>query len=454
MNTVKDFSGYVNPEKMAEDYLTYYYLKGHEIVFPLNPFSFLKEERILFKLNDFSKLEGVYIPASSNNDVAIVGINANRPITRQRFTAAHELCHHLHDSTRQVSCPINGKKTYIEQFADSFAAALLMPIGALEEQVCKYKNERGFVDFDDVLDIANFFGVSFESCLYRIAYKLFAIEGDTKSEVLKKSISHYKPDKVRKQRHITYAKLYADLIDEYQEQLSYLPSKRAKILFQTDYIYNDSRMEGVNVTIEQASEIVADLRLKTQNSVYCNEEYECYLSIAGHYEMYQKIFANFNQKKVSVFEIFDLNKKLFSCYPYPEYGGSIRQTNTLVMGAKFETVDYHSIYAELTNLEKYVCSYYTLSEHLKISDFVKYVVITHHKLTVIHAFQDGNGRTSRAFMNMQLVRFGIPPIYIFVKDKEEYTSALELADKTGDYEELFELILKCIIRSHIELTKQ
>ncbi|MBQ4253767.1 MAG: ImmA/IrrE family metallo-endopeptidase, partial [Erysipelotrichaceae bacterium] len=87
----KEFS---DPEEMASAYLNEYY-DNLKIEYPINPFQMLKDEGILFYLRDFEKLEGVYIPGFAKNDTAVVGINANRPITRQRFTAAHELCHHL-----------------------------------------------------------------------------------------------------------------------------------------------------------------------------------------------------------------------------------------------------------------------------------------------------------------------------------------------------------------------
>ena len=81
---------YTDPEKMADDYLVKYY-GNQKIEFPINPFQMLKDEGVLFSFMDFKKLEGVYIPASSEDDVPVVGINANRPITRQRYSAAHEL---------------------------------------------------------------------------------------------------------------------------------------------------------------------------------------------------------------------------------------------------------------------------------------------------------------------------------------------------------------------------
>jgi len=272
---------YTDAEKMAEDYLANYFC-NEKIEYPINPFKMLKDEGVLFSLSEFAKLEGVYVPKASADDIPVVGININRPITRQRFTAAHELCHHFRDADRQISCPISGKKTGVELFADKFAAALLMPISELRIQVNKRKNSRNVISLNDVLEIADYFGVSFESCLYRIAYQIHAISGNTEPDELKKRIRKYGPDKVRKSKHLTYAKLYTGLIDCYQEQLSFEPTDYAKILFQSNYIYNDSRMEGLDVSIEEAAEIVTDLRLKTQNSEYCTEENEAFLSIAGH----------------------------------------------------------------------------------------------------------------------------------------------------------------------------
>lgn len=448
-----DVKRIADPEEMAAVYLAKYY-GNDEIEYPINPFQMLKDEGILFSLRNFEKLEGVYIP-QSGDDVPTVGINWNRPITRQRFTAAHELCHHFRDADKQVSCPISGNKIAIERFADQFAAALLMPINELRHQAIKRQKKRKNLAFDDVLEIADFFGVSFESALFRIAYRIHMIDGNTEPGELRKRIRNYQPDKVRKRRHMTSTKLYADLIDAYQEQLSFIPNDFAKNLFQNNYIYNDSRMEGLDVTQEQAAEIVTDLRLHAQNSVYCTEDEskEAYLSIAGHYDMYQEIFAEPVKDSLSVYDSFRLNKELFSYYPHPEFGGSSRQNNTLVIGAKFETVDYHDIFTELGKVDEEVKEFFSKRLEMPMSEYVKHVARTHHRITVIHPFPEGNGRTSRAFMNVQLVRAHMLPIYIKVEEKKEYTDALARADELEDYDELYEILLRLILRTSVDLNR-
>lgn len=72
---------YRDAESMAAAYLAAYFANS-KIKYPLNPFKMLKDEGVEFKICNFNKLEGVYIPAQSQEDISIVGISAKRPITR------------------------------------------------------------------------------------------------------------------------------------------------------------------------------------------------------------------------------------------------------------------------------------------------------------------------------------------------------------------------------------
>ena len=79
------------------------------------------------------------------------------------------------------------------------------------------------------------------------------------------------------------------------------------------------------------------------------------------------------------------------------------------------------------------------------------MIPVHHRITVIHPFPEGNGRTTRAFMNVQLVRAELTPVYIKVEEKKNYIAALEKADTEKSYDDLYEVIFKVMIRSHVEL---
>lgn len=436
---------------LASQYLEMYF-KDKTMTFPINPFQMLSDFGIILSLNCFDKLEGVYIPASGKEDIPIVGINSNRPITRQRFTAAHELCHHLKDSDR-TACPITGKKDCAEKFADNFAAALLMPIKELKEQVKIHIDpSTGYVDFDGVLEISEYFGVSFESCLYRLAFKLRVIEGDTDIDSLRKRSKDFKPENRRKKKKLTYTKLYAQLIDAYSGNFLLRFADHARLVFQKDYIYNDIRLEGISTSLQQAAEIVTDLRVQ-RKSKYRKEEYEPYLSVAGHYEMYQHIFEEAGRRSCSVFEIKPLHQRLYAYYPHPEFGGQFRESDAVITGAKVDVVPYAKIISELMVLEKELPELFDKREQSPLSEFVKGIVRIHHRLTKIHPFPDGNGRTLRAFLNVMLMRGRIYPIYIKVEEKKDYIKALSVADTTGSYDVLYECIFKCLLRSIVDLSK-
>jgi len=438
-----------NAEDLAALYLQRYD-KERGIEYPINPFQMLVDEGVSFAIRDFGKLEGVFIPATDSEDIPIVGININRPITRQRFTAAHELCHFFRDTERQI-CPI-GNKTAAEKFADRFASAVLMPSSELNKQV-DIRKKNGYVDFDGILEIANYFGVSFESCVFRIAYDIHAVQGNTEINELKKRIKNYKPDFQRKSRGYNNVLLYEGLIDSYGYALRFKPNDFAVNVFQNNYIYNDSRMEGVEIDIETAAEIVTDIRLSKQGSQYCNEGNEAFLSIAGHSAMYSYIFEISLSEKCSVFDTLSIHSKLYSCFPYPDFGGKLRDSNTLVLGTKFETVDFKDIVSEMIKIEEAVKKMHEKRKETKISEYIKEAVRIHHRLTVVHTLGDGNGSTWRAFYNAMMIGNNLTPVYIKVEDKDEYLKALSVADEEGEYVLLFECFYRSILRTNVELTR-
>ncbi len=56
----------------------------------------------------------------------------------------------------------------------------------------------------------------------------------------------------------------------------------------------------------------------------------------------------------------------------------------------------------------------------------------HFKLTAIHPFSDGNGRTARLLMNLMLIRFGYPPVAVRPEDRKQYLDALEQGSLSSD----------------------
>lgn len=65
----------------------------------------------------------------------------------------------------------------------------------------------------------------------------------------------------------------------------------------------------------------------------------------------------------------------------------------------------------------------------------------HHRFTQIHPFQDGNGRVARALATLILLRSYLFPFTIKLEQRNEYISALELADN-GDLSSLTAIVTK------------
>jgi Fic family protein len=98
------------------------------------------------------------------------------------------------------------------------------------------------------------------------------------------------------------------------------------------------------------------------------------------------------------------------------------------LGTKFETVDWRNVAAELIKLQKPVEELVEKFGEFSTREYLLQCLKIHHRITQIHPFREGNGRTTIAFMNVQLVRAGLTPIYIKFEEKKNYIAALEKAD--------------------------
>lgn len=445
-----DLSDYFyKPEILAKKVLEIYFSQRIPS-YPIDPFDILKQMNVVYQFRDFKDLEGIYIVPEDEDDIAIVGINNNRPITRQRFTAAHELCHHIKDKNESSICPIDGReKNPIEKYADKFASELLMPTEELKKQVERFEN-NGYVSFENIIYIADYFGVSFEACVFNIAYKLNKVEGDIEPSKLKKRINKFKPDK--KRIELGLKKYDSSLLRNIINSYDYFYNNESKAVwykFKNDFIYNENRLEGVNIDKEDVAEILTDIRIYKQNSEYCKSEYKDIIEVVGHASIYDFLLET--EEPISIFKLLKLHTMLFQFAPYPEAAGKIRNSNNFVTEAKFETVDYNNIINELLKLEEKLKELINKMNSMSTAEYVEEVVKIHHRITVIHPFIDGNGRCSRVMLNWLFKIKGLPPVYLKYENKDHYYEALKEADLNDDYSYLCEVFYREILRSMIQL---
>ncbi len=439
---------------LAQAFLSEYF-HDKQVVYPINPYQMLTELGVPFVFRTFlnTKCEGMYLPAQGEDDIAIVGINAKRPITRQRYTAAHELCHHLKDSHNSYICNLSSRAP-IERYAETFAAELLMPYKEMRRQIERHTSSE-YLTMDQVLEISEYFGVSFLSCLFRVASEFHRIKGRCDCASLKKQAKKYGAEKKRKMLGHTYVQLYAQVIDAGEKCLHMTPNEFVKRKYSSEYVFNDARMEGIDIERGKVAEIVTDIKLYKTDSQYCTEQHENEVAIAGHALMYEYLFSMPADKNFDIFSaLVSLHRQLFSCAPSPEFGGAFRKSNPLVIGAKFDTMDSSKVIPAILELSPVVQRLLEHPDEFSLSQYIEEVAVLHHKLTIVHPFGDGNGRTLRAFMNLLLIRRGLPPIYFKVEDKDEYLGALAQADEDDkSYGQLYEVVFKAILRAQAELTE-
>lgn len=118
-----------------------------------------------------------------------------------------------------------------------------------------------------------------------------------------------------------------------------------------------------------------------------------------------------------------------------ENAGRYRRENVTIKGATHIPPDYLKV-PEL--MEKLVLNYENWNNFHPIIQ----AALLHGELVKIHPFVDGNGRTSRLLMNLDLMNHGFNPVIIKKEDRLEYYESLDKAHTTGDYTDFVKLITK------------
>lgn len=118
-----------------------------------------------------------------------------------------------------------------------------------------------------------------------------------------------------------------------------------------------------------------------------------------------------------------------------ENAGRYRRENVTIKGAVHIPPDYTKI-PEL--MEKLILNYETWNKYHPIIQ----AALLHGELVKIHPFVDGNGRTSRLIMNLDLMNHGYNPVIVKKENRLEYYEALDKAHTTGNYTNFVKLINK------------
>lgn len=225
----------------------------------------------------------------------------------------------------------------------------------------------------------------------------------------------------------------------------YIPQKLIRIYFQTpgrldfgsivanfkkQYIYNENELENVH-------------RKDERDGLSC---------------VYDYIQKGFKDNCPNIYVILILHSLLYSKVPYPEYGGKFRNIMACISDSDVKTTEPNKISGEIAKL------YPIYAEILKFADLVnetnssdlrmKYIdqcLELKCKLIEIHPFQDGNGRTCRALVNLLFRKINLPPIYVKKAERDKYIEAMDKAIRLKETSSIKKFYYYKICDSIVEL---
>ena len=154
---------------------------------PLCIYDVVSESKVDLWFQDNSSLEGMYAQTPSPRII----IGAKRPCSRQRYTCAHELGHHVFNhGTRIDEFHEEAKNTCSDEpeefLAQAYAGFLLMPKLAIELAFRKRGWKPTDANPEQIYTLSCLFGVGYEAMLHHICRSLGIISEERKTLLSKK----------------------------------------------------------------------------------------------------------------------------------------------------------------------------------------------------------------------------------------------------------------------------
>ena len=228
----------------------------------------------------------------------------------------------------------------------------------------------------------------------------------------------------------TKPKTLLPIIDEKLAKLNTLrpltEGEVARLLedFMIEYTYNTNAIEGNTLTLRETDMVLRGLTID-------KKPLKDHIEAVSHKEAFYFVVDLVKENR-------ELTESLIKQIHYLVLGdkkedrGVYRKVPVRIMGASHEPVQPYLIEPKM---EELLINYKASSEHI-ITKLAKF----HIEFEGIHPFIDGNGRTGRLLVNLELMKEGIPPIDIKFTDRIKYYEAFDeyhVKNNLSEMESLF-----------------
>ncbi len=179
--------------------------------------------------------------------------------------------------------------------------------------------------------------------------------------------------------------------------------------FVVEYTYNSNAIEGNTLTLRETDMVLRGLTID-------QKPLKDHMEAVGHKEAFDFV-QNLVKDQVSLSESIIKKIHYLVLADKKDDRGVYRRVPVRIMGAKHEPVQPYLIQPKMEQLLEY---YRNSTEHI-----IPRLARFHIEFEGIHPFIDGNGRTGRLLVNLELMKAGYPPIDIKFADRIAYYNAFD-----------------------------
>lgn len=210
--------------------------------------------------------------------------------------------------------------------------------------------------------------------------------------------------------------------------------------FTVEYTYNSNAIEGNTLTLRETDLVLRGLTID-------RKPLKDHMEAVGHKEAFDYICELVQEKSL-------LSEKVIKQVHFlvladkRQDRGVYRRVPVRILGAQHEPVQPYLIQPKM---EELLLEYGADQSHIvtKLARF-------HIEFERIHPFIDGNGRTGRLLVNLELMKAGYPPIDIKFKDRLAYYQAFDeyhVKQSVSAMEKLFASYLNARLEMYLRIQK-